>query len=479
ETAAAVAEEKFRAAYPEYAFTLPLDLLRDAEFTRIRPGETYVDSMGGALYPELLVRAHAAFLENAILGNTHSQSSSSQLSTAHVAAAREAVLSHFNAPSGSRVVFTANASQALKLAGESFPFGPGSTYLLPEDAHNSVHGIREFARRGGAEVVYMPGRPGRGGVDVAKARGLLDANAPLPGDAALAAFTGMSNLTNTKMSLGPIRSVNSLGYTTLLDAAALAPSTVLDLTATPVDAAAVSFYKMFGYPTGIGALILGPGVGEFLVEPRLSGAGGRPWFAGGTVDVVQVPGDVVTRTNNIEEAFEDGTLNYLQLPAIPLGLNLLRSYLPFLPTRLAALTHFLASQLSSLTHADGTPAARVLSRVPGVISGIGGTSQRRLPRGAGGTVSFVILEPNGEPVPLSCVAASAAANGVMLRTGCMCNPGGAAALLGLAPFMAELRSGATLSSLEAAAGHELGVVRVSFGFVSNWKDAWAVVCWAR
>lgn len=54
---------------------------------------------------------------------------------------------------------------------------------------------------------------------------------------------------------------------------------------------------MFGFPTGIGALVLAPGVGAWLREKR-------PWFAGGTVDVVQVPGLVVGRTAAIDEAFE-------------------------------------------------------------------------------------------------------------------------------------------------------------------------------
>lgn len=100
-----------------------------------------------------------------------------------------------------------------------------------------------------------------------------------------------------------ITHAKNLGYTTLLDAAALAPSAQLDLTVTPVDAVAVSFYKMFGYPTGIGALILGPGVGEWLLDGH-NGLGGRPWFAGGTVDVVQVPGHVYMHVDNVEEAFE-------------------------------------------------------------------------------------------------------------------------------------------------------------------------------
>lgn len=46
------------------------------------------------------------------------------------------------------------------------------------------------------------------------------------------------------------------------------------------DAIAVSFYKMFGYPTGVGALIVKK---SFLAKLR------KPWFAGGNVEMVGVP----------------------------------------------------------------------------------------------------------------------------------------------------------------------------------------------
>ena len=42
----------------------------------------------------------------------------------------------------------------------------------------------------------------------------------------------------------------------LLDAAAFAPTQPLDLTAFPADFVAVSFYKMMGYPTGLGAMLV-------------------------------------------------------------------------------------------------------------------------------------------------------------------------------------------------------------------------------
>lgn len=80
-----------------------------------------------------------------------------------------------------------------------------------------------------------------------------------------------------------------------MDAAALAPTSLISLTETPVDAMAVSFCKMFGYPTGVGALVVKE---SFLAMLE------RPWFAGGTVNIVQVPGMLVTRAAKMHEQFE-------------------------------------------------------------------------------------------------------------------------------------------------------------------------------
>ena len=139
---------------------------------------------------------------------------------------------------------------------------------------------------------------------------LIDEHRPSPGTPALFAYTGQSNITNSKPPLAVLAHASMCGFTTLLDAAALAPTTPIDLTNTPVDAVAVSFYKMFGFPTGIGALVLAPGIGAWLREKR-------PWFAGGTVDVVQVPGLVVGRTAAIDEAFEVSVALLLLISTIP------------------------------------------------------------------------------------------------------------------------------------------------------------------
>jgi molybdenum cofactor sulfurtransferase len=108
-------------------------------------------------------------------------------------------------------------------------------------------------------------------------------------------LTGQSNITNCKNDLSLIKHAASLGYHTLIDGAALAPTAQFSVETTGADAVAISFYKMFGFPTGVGALIVKK---SFLAQLQ------RPWFAGGTVDVVQVPGTIVTRASEIHEQFE-------------------------------------------------------------------------------------------------------------------------------------------------------------------------------
>jgi molybdenum cofactor sulfurtransferase len=72
---------RFLHDYPQYSSSWHVDALRRSEFTRLAPDETYVDYMGGALYPASLISVHAEFLQTSVLGNTHSESSRSVLSS--------------------------------------------------------------------------------------------------------------------------------------------------------------------------------------------------------------------------------------------------------------------------------------------------------------------------------------------------------------------------------------------------------------
>ena len=203
-----------------------------------------------------------------------------------------------------RAVFTLNATGALKLAGESYPFAEGGRCLLTFDNHNSVNGIREFARSNGAGVEYAPITVPDLRIDLDRLDALLDEADPRRAN--LLAFPAQSNFSGVKHPLDLIERARRKGWDVLLDAAAFVPTNRLDLIAVQPDFVTISFYKMFGYPTGVGCLIV-----RNAVLPKLK----RPWFAGGTVNFATVQG----RTHILaprEAGFEDGTLNYLSVPAV-------------------------------------------------------------------------------------------------------------------------------------------------------------------
>ncbi|KAJ7642009.1 PLP-dependent transferase [Roridomyces roridus] len=462
---ASIAYQDFLHAFPEYRLTWTLDTLRRSDYRRLdTTGEVYADYMGGAIYPESLVHVHTEFLDRSVLGNTHSISNSSSLSLKGTNEARAAVLSFFRAsPDEYAVIFTNNATGALKLVGESYPFAGDSTYVLLVDSHNSVHGIREFAAHRGAKVSYIPSTS-TGGFEPEIAKEMLLKCRPRSAPC-LFAMTAQSNITNTKNPLSMMEHAKSLGYHTLLDAAALAATSAISLSDHPVDAMDISFYKMFGFPTGVGALIAKK---SFLKQLK------RPWFAGGTVSLVQVPGNIMTRAHELHEQFEDGTINYLTLPAVTDGLTFLSAYLPFLPLRLSSLVHYLTGSLSQLRHdTTGTPVVRILSAKPSRrLKSVGDQSD------TGSIVSIVFLSPSGEILPNGFIDYVAAKLSISLRTGCMCNPGGAAAMLDFKEDMEQLFEGATLQDLERAVGRQLGVVRISLGLVSNFQDVWTIVRFA-
>ena len=158
QTAMAAALSDFQRRYPAYAGTAVLDDMRARDYARLdATGQVYLDYTGGGLYADSQLARHRDLLAGAVFGNPHSQNLPSRHMTALVEATRAQILQFFRAsPEEYEVIFTPNATGALRLVGESFPFGPGGRYLLTFDNHNSVNGIRQFARAKGASVSYIP-----------------------------------------------------------------------------------------------------------------------------------------------------------------------------------------------------------------------------------------------------------------------------------------------------------------------------------
>ena len=270
------APRAFRDAYPG-CDTAAIDELRDREYARLRD-HSYLDYTGGSLYAESQLVRHHALLRDGVFGNPHSGNPTSRSATLLAEHARTAILDWFAAsPDEYTVVFTSNASAALKLVGEAYPFDERRGLLLTADNHNSVNGIRVMAKARGAEVDYIPLETPSLRLDDAVVRDRLDP--PRTGRAGLFAYPAQSNYSGVQHPLEWIGLAQERGWDVLLDAAAFVPTNRLDLTRWRPDFVTVSWYKVFGYPTGIGSLIV-----RRDALARLQ----RPWFAGGTIGLVSV-----------------------------------------------------------------------------------------------------------------------------------------------------------------------------------------------
>ncbi len=345
--------------------------------------------------------------------------------------ARLAVLAHFNAPPKEYVtIFTPSATGACQLVGEAYPFGPRSQLVLTHDNHNSVHGIRDFARLRGAPIRYVPfsspelrvddtairyalERPAPGRLGAAwrvarsgaapwpgrgrKARrqrtqtgaGLMDTGpeVAVPQTATshprgLFAYPAQSHFSGVQHPLRWIEMAHERGFDVLLDAAAYVPFDRLDLSVAKPDFVAVGWYKVFGYPTGVGCLITRRKVLESLW---------RSWFSGGSAYPASAQNDRHTLAA-AGARFEDGTLSFLQLPDLDFGLSRVADIgIGHIRQRVMCLTGCFIDRLVALRHSNGQPMARHL-RAPqyswprrhGCVQPAGpfGVCNRRTRRGA-------------------------------------------------------------------------------------------------
>ncbi len=459
-----LAYQKFLEANPSFESTRVLDDLRAEDYGRLdRLGQVFLDYTGGGLYSDSQIRDIAELLEAGIFGNPHSDSPASSATTALVEETRESVLRYFNAPPDEYVaIFTANATGAIKLVGEAYPFHAGDRYLLSFDNHNSINGVREFARAQGADVTYVRVVPPDLRLDEAQLRAELDR--PHEGGNNLFSYPSQSNFSGVQHPMEWTTYAHERGWDVLLDCAAFAPSNRLDLGEVLPDFVPLSFYKMFGYPTGVGCLLARKSALAKLV---------RPWFAGGTITIASVQAEKYFLAEG-EQAFEEGTLNYLNIPAAGIGLEHIESIgIDTIHERVWCLTSWLMENLMALRHSNGTPVIRVYGPT---------TMEAR-----GGTLTVNFYDPKDILIDHRRIDEMAGRVGISLRTGCFCNPGAGELAHGLTEedMAAAFENGERmtfeqfLTVLEDRDGKSPGAVRISMGLASNFADVYKFWEFAR
>ncbi|KAF5781412.1 putative molybdenum cofactor sulfurtransferase [Helianthus annuus] len=455
-----------------------IDHIRATQFKRL-DGSVYLDHAGATLYSELQMEAIFKDLSTTVYGNPHSQSNSSLATSDIIEDARHQVLKLCNAsPKEYKCIFTSGATAALKLVGEAFPWSDHSTFMYTIENHNSVLGIREYALNKGAaalaidfkeaaesSVIKVSHHP----IQKRSEATVLDKQ-PTGEIYNLFAFPSECNFSGVRFNLDLINIVKEDSekvldgsqhcrgnWMVLLDAAKGCSTDPPDLSTYKADFVVISFYKLFGYPTGLGALLARNEAAKLLK---------KSYFSGGTVAASIADIDFVKRREGIEESFEDGTLSFLSIAAIRHGFDILNTLTPLSISRhTSSLARYTRNTLLALRHANGQEAC--------VIYGL--ECLKAAYSGLGPIVSFNLKRADGSWVGPREVEKLASLSGIQLRTGCFCNPGACSKYLGLshADLLSNIEAGHVCwDDLDILHGKPTGAVRVSFGYMSTFEDAW-------
>jgi selenocysteine lyase/cysteine desulfurase len=193
----------------------------------------------------------------------------------------------------------------------------------------------------------------------------------------------------------------------------------------------------------------------------------RPWFAGGTISITSVQGEGWHYLLDGEAGYEDGTINFLNLPAIEIGLRHISSIgIGTIHERVECLTSWLLNQMTAIRHSNGRPLVNIYGPT---------TTEAR-----GGTISFSLNDHKGMRLDYRKVEALANRENISLRTGCFCNPGTGEIVHNLTRNeMAQAFRSAEPMSFEyffdwarREYGRNPSTIRISVGIATNFSDVY-------
>lgn len=438
----------------------------------------YLDNAGAAVYSQSQVDEYAQLCRGSLFGNPRtllnpagnsfsvasshfpflradSISEASSRTTRQIEAVRDQVLRFFNTSRKNyHVVFTSGATAALKMVGECFPWASGSVFAHSKHCHNSVLGIREYSLSvSGTECLPVDEKD----IATLATRPLL---AP-----SLLALTAQCNFTGLKCDLSEFQQAFSKEATsidnrwfTLLDAASWVSTSPLDLSLIRADFVALSFYKIFGFPTGLGALIVR---GDSLQQLQ------KVYFGGGSVSA-SLSSQRFHQLRPDFRRFEDGTCDFMGILALPTGFRQIASVggMAAIQQSTMALWRYCVAKMASLRHfGNNSP----LVKLYGIASEPGTDSGSR----HGPIVSFNLLREDGSWIGYAEVENFAKLERIHLRTGCFCNPGACETYLDLTAddVKRNLAAGHVCwDEKDIIDGKPTGAVRISIPYFATGRD---------
>ncbi|XP_021306239.1 molybdenum cofactor sulfurase isoform X2 [Sorghum bicolor] len=241
----------------------------------------------------------------------------------------------------------------------------------------------------------------------------------------------------------------------LIDAAKGCTTEPPNLSLYPADFVVCSFYKIFGYPTGLGALIVKNEAASLL---------NKTYFSGGTVAASIADIDFVQKRKGIEQALEDGTISFLSISSLQYGFKIIDILtISAIARHTASLATYVRNKMLELKHNNEKNVCIIY-----------GQASKANYLKMGPTITFNLKREDGTWFGYREVEKLASLSGIHLRTGCFCNPGACAKYVGLShsDLVSNFEAGHVCwDDNDIINGKPTGAVRISFGYMSTYEDA--------
>lgn len=285
---------------------------------------------------------------------------------------------------------------------------------------------------------------------------LLDENLTLDGPGGLVTFPAQCNYNGFKYPLELISKFQkNRDIFVCLDAASFLSTNQLDLQRFKPDFVCLSFYKIFGYPTGLGALIVSNRGASRLV---------KKYYGGGTVNIALTRTNFHQKRDILHERFEDGTISFLSIIALQSSFlfmeNLLGlSFAQRISRHVFNLGRYLHNCLKNIKHHNGRQV--VAFHHDADFEDIAAQ---------GGIINFSLRHADNSFVGFAEFASIATLHNIILRTGCFCNPGSCQSHLNLTndDLMQQFNAGHKCGdNNDLIDGLPTGSIRVSFGYMTT------------
>lgn len=238
----------------------------------------YLDYAGAApAPPELLKNVLVHLMTCPPQGNPHTTAAAGFSQSDVISEARLRVLAHIHAdPRQYDVIFTSGATAAIKMVGEVFPNTAGSMLCYSKNSHTSILGLRHFFDHAFClpATFVTDSIPALDGPETQRSGEYSLIATPAECNFSgfkmdiIAAANAVARMTDKSTQLASIKvgdhvagaGTASSSWLWLLDAAKYAATSDLDISLIPSQQRphfiCLSFYKIFGYPTGLGCAVV-------------------------------------------------------------------------------------------------------------------------------------------------------------------------------------------------------------------------------